>query len=158
SKCMLDALGVWAGIAGEAQAVTSIDITDSSLAAGVRPVLLTYDNVAGDGAPATYIVPNRALLSALVEAVRCARSISVITPAEADAFAAATTGVRVAFADGRELKSDLLVAAEGRASPLREAAGIKVVGWDYPQTGIVTIVRHERPHEGRALQHFLPAG
>jgi 2-octaprenyl-6-methoxyphenol hydroxylase len=41
---------------------------------------------------------------------------------------------------------------------LREAAGIKVVGWDYGQTGIVTTVTHERPHNGVAVQHFLPAG
>jgi 2-octaprenyl-6-methoxyphenol hydroxylase len=51
-----------------------------------------------------------------------------------------------------------VVAADGRRSFLREAAGIKVVGWSYPQTGIVTTVAHERPHEGVAVQHFLPAG
>jgi 2-octaprenyl-6-methoxyphenol hydroxylase len=37
-------------------------------------------------------------------------------------------------------------------------AGIKTVGWDYPQAGIVTVVAHERPHGGKAVQHFLPAG
>ena len=62
------------------------------------------------------------------------------------------------LADGRALAAALVVAADGRSSPLREAAGIKVVGWSYPQTGIVTTVAHERPHEGVAVQHFLPAG
>jgi len=41
---------------------------------------------------------------------------------------------------------------------MREAAGIKIIGWNYAQTGIVTTVRHDRPHQGRAVQHFLPAG
>jgi 2-octaprenyl-6-methoxyphenol hydroxylase len=50
------------------------------------------------------------------------------------------------------------VAADGRASPLREAADIGVVRWSYPQTGIVTFVRLEQPHQGRAVQHFLPSG
>ena len=45
-----------------------------------------------------------------------------------------------------------------QGSPLREAAGIGVVRWSYPQIGIVTTVRHEKPHQGRAVQHFLPAG
>ena len=30
--------------------------------------------------------------------------------------------------------------------------------WSYPQVGIVTTVRHEKPHQGRAVQHFLPRG
>jgi 2-octaprenyl-6-methoxyphenol hydroxylase len=50
------------------------------------------------------------------------------------------------------------VAADGRGSRLREAAGIQVVRWSYPQAGIVTTVRHAKPHGGRAVQHFLPSG
>jgi 2-octaprenyl-6-methoxyphenol hydroxylase len=41
---------------------------------------------------------------------------------------------------------------------LRRAAGIRTVEWQYRQTGIVTTVRHERPHRGIAVEHFLPAG
>jgi 2-octaprenyl-6-methoxyphenol hydroxylase len=36
--------------------------------------------------------------------------------------------------------------------------GIGVVGWSYPQTGIVATVEHERPHNGVAYEHFLPSG
>jgi len=158
SKRMLEVLGVWSAVASEAQAVASIEITDSSLGAGVRPVLLTYDNITGDGAPATFIVPNAVLLDALTAAVRRAAGVSVIAPAEASGFASTDVDVGVRLADGSELECALLVAAEGRQSRLREAAGIKIVGWDYPQIGIVTTVRHQRPHGVRAVQHFLPAG
>ena len=41
---LLQAIGVWQAIAEHAQPVTGIDITDTSLEAGVRPVLLSYDN------------------------------------------------------------------------------------------------------------------
>ena len=58
----------------------------------------------------------------------------------------------------RSLRAALLVAADGRASPLREAAGIGVVRWSYRQAGIVTTVRLKQPHQGRAVQHFLPSG
>ncbi len=151
-------VGVWRSIAVEAQPVTGIEITDSSLQAGVRPVLLTYDNTTADGEPATYIVPNGALTTSLVAAVKNAPSITVLAPAEATGFSRGDAVATVDLADGRTLTCALVVAADGRNSPLREAAGIKVVGWDYPQTGIVTRVRHERPHEGRAVQHFLPSG
>ena len=76
SKRLLEVIDVWRSIAVEAQPVTGIEITDSSLQAGVRPVLLTYDNTTADGEPATYIVPNGALTSSLVAAVKNAPSPS----------------------------------------------------------------------------------
>jgi 2-octaprenyl-6-methoxyphenol hydroxylase len=51
-----------------------------------------------------------------------------------------------------------VVGAEGKASTVRQAAGINVVGWDYPQSGVVATVRFERPHEGVAYEYFMPSG
>jgi 2-octaprenyl-6-methoxyphenol hydroxylase len=158
SKRMLEVLDVWPLVADVAQPVTGIEITDSTLETGVRPVLLTYDNVTGDGEPATYIVPNSALQAALRRRVESSSSLELITPAEAMDFASNESGIEVTLADGRAIAASLLVAAEGRRSRLREAAGIKVVGWSYPQIGIVVTVHHDRPHGGRAVQHFLPSG
>jgi 2-octaprenyl-6-methoxyphenol hydroxylase len=41
---------------------------------------------------------------------------------------------------------------------LRAQQGIGVIGWSYPQTGIVATVAHEKPHNGVAYEHFLPSG
>jgi 2-octaprenyl-6-methoxyphenol hydroxylase len=62
------------------------------------------------------------------------------------------------LSDGRSIAASLLVAADGARSRLREAAGIGWVGWSYPQSGIVATIGHERDHEGRATEHFLPSG
>ena len=158
SKHMLDVLGIWEKVAGEAQAVSEIEITDSGLEAGIRPVLLTYANQVGEHEPASFIVPSQALSRALHEAVTNVSEIELIAPAEASSFESGDAGVDIALADGRTLRAALLVAADGRRSPLREAAGIKSIGWSYPQIGIVTTVEHDRPHMGRAVQHFLPGG
>ena len=158
SMHLLQAIGVWQAIAEHAQPVTGIDITDTSLEAGVRPVLLSYDNSTVSGEPATYIVPVGPLTAALRAKVDSLPSITLIAPADALGFTADETGARIRLADGREIEASLVVAADGRRSPLREAAGIKVIGWSYAQTGIVTTVRHDRPHDGRAVQHFLPHG
>ena len=56
------------------------------------------------------------------------------------------------------LRARLVVACDGARSPLREEAGIGVVSWAYPQSGIVATIAHERDHEGRAEEHFLPSG
>jgi 2-octaprenyl-6-methoxyphenol hydroxylase len=66
--------------------------------------------------------------------------------------------VRVQLSDGSHIAARLLVAADGARSSIRDQAGIAVHGWDYGQSAIVTAVSHERDHEGRAVEHFLPAG
>lgn len=160
ARRMLDTLGVWSGIAGEAQAVREIEITDSSLEAGIRPVLLKYDNRLGDedGEPASHIVPATVLEEALHRSVASDPGLTLIAPSEIARFADTGSAMAVTLVDGTEISASLLVGAEGRRSASREAARIKTVGWRYGQTAIVTTVAHERPHDGRAIQHFLPAG
>ena len=155
---MLSRLGVWARCQAAAQAVAAIDITDSSLAAGVRPVLLSYDNLVGDAEPASHIVPNAALHAALEAQVRATPGVTVIGQSGVIAFKAGSDRVSVTLEGGRTISAKLLAAADGRGSRLRGMAGIKTVGWPYPQTGITVTIRHDRPHQGRAVQHFLPGG
>lgn len=158
SRRMLDVLGVWPRLADQAQPVNRIEITDSSLEAGVRPVLLTYDNDIGGGEPGSWIVPGAKLLQGLAETVASDANLTVLGACEGVAIDTTEPFIEVTLADGRRLTANLVVAAEGRRSQLREAAGIKIVGWSYNQTGIVATVGHERPHQGVAVQHFLPAG
>jgi 2-octaprenyl-6-methoxyphenol hydroxylase len=64
----------------------------------------------------------------------------------------------VTLADGAAMTARLLVGADGARSKIREQAGIVTHGWNYDQSAIVTTVAHEREHNGRAEEHFLPAG
>jgi 2-octaprenyl-6-methoxyphenol hydroxylase len=69
-----------------------------------------------------------------------------------------STRIDVQFAGGDKMSARLLVGADGARSKIRECAGIRTHGWNYGQSGIVTTVAHERDHQGRAEEHFLPAG
>ncbi len=68
------------------------------------------------------------------------------------------SGIRVKFSDGGAMAARLLVAADGARSTIRQSAGIATHGWNYDQSAIVINVAHERDHNGRADEHFLPAG
>jgi 2-octaprenyl-6-methoxyphenol hydroxylase len=157
SRRLLEAIGVWRIVAGDAQPVSGIDITDSSLTDAIRPILLSYDTAVTEGEPGMWIVPADVIHRAAAEALAAAEGITRISGI-ATGLTADSSAIAVRLADGRSLGAGLVVACDGRSSPLRTAAGIKTVDWRYDQTGIVTTVRHERPHGGRAVQHFLPAG
>ena len=158
SKRLLATLGIWSALAEHAEPVAAVDITDSALQDAFRPVLVSYENTVEGGEPATYIVENERLHAAILGGASGRSGIALMGGAAAEGFAADEHGITVSLAGGRALRSRLLVAADGRASRLREAAGIGVVGWKYPQVGIVTTVQHKKPHRGRAIQHFLPSG
>ncbi len=158
SKAVLDSLGVWDAIADVAEPMTSIEISDSALGDGVRATRLTYDAVTADGAPAAYMVPSAELHRALYNSVANDPSITWIAPAEATGLTLGDFSAAITLSDDREIKAALCVAAEGRASKLRDAAGIGTTGWGYAQRGIVATVQFELPHNGVAIQHFLPGG
>jgi len=158
SKNALAALGVWDAVASVAEPMTSIEITDSALEDGLRPTLLTYNATTSDGSIAGYIVPAGALVAALYDVLQSDDGIRWIAPADAIGLSLQSTHIETHLADGHSLVSSLLVAAEGRQSRLRDAAGIKTTGWDYGQRGIVATVQFSQPHHGIAVQHFLPGG
>src|SRR5829696_1526214 len=156
ARRMLAALGVWVAIEGGAQPILDMVITDSRVAEPVRPVFLTFDGEVEPGEPFAHMVESGALAAALIEACRAAAVD--LHPAAAGGCEADDEAVSLRLAAGGSARAHLLVAADGARSRLREEAGIGWVGWSYPQSAIVATIAHERDHEGRAVEHFLPAG
>jgi 2-octaprenyl-6-methoxyphenol hydroxylase len=159
---MFGALGVWEPMAAGAEPITEMVITDSRTRDVVRPVYLTFAareagaEAADSHEPFAHMVWARTIDRVLAEACIAA---GVVMRAEAvRAVEADLHRARVRFASGEEISAALAVAADGARSRLREAAGIGWVGWDYHQSGIVATIGHERDHQGRAVEHFLPAG
>lgn len=158
SQAVLKSLGVWDALAPCAQVMSQIEISDSARDDGVRPTRLTYDAVTGDGAPAAYMVSAQVLHRALYDAVAQKPAVTWVVPADAASMTADGVSARITLNDGRTIDAALCVAADGRHSKLRDAAGIKTTGWRYGQRGIVATVAFELPHNGVAIQHFLPGG
>ena len=153
---VFEALGVWPAMAASAQPITTMRITDSGGGDISRPLFLTFDGDIAPGEPFAHMVPNSASAQALLEAV--ADTITVIAPATITGYSAEAGAARLVLEDGRILTAPLLVAADGGQSALRGMAGIGVIAHDYQQTGLVTTIGHELPHDGVAYEHFRPAG
>jgi len=179
ARRLFEAIGVWERVAGEAQPILDMAVTDSRLQDVVRPTFLTFAGEVEPGEPFAHMIENRFLLHALTERAR-ADGVELRTAAVADFEVSRSRGravsqglsrpdedaiattpgdrIDVRLSGGETISARLLVAADGARSAIRERAGIACIGWDYGQSGIVTTVNHERDHGGRAEEHFLPAG
>jgi 2-octaprenyl-6-methoxyphenol hydroxylase len=174
SQQMLQVLGLWQGMASAASPILDIRISDGHPgtvtpggASGLHLHFSHQDVGAATGRPAApqesppalgHIVENTAIRRAGLDRLRALAGIELFAPAELVEVARGSGGVTARLADGRSLAARLLVAADGRGSLQRQAAGIKVMEIDYPQTAIVATVAHSEPHHGVAHEHFLPSG
>ena len=156
ARRLFEAIGVWQAVEKKAQPILDMVVTDSKLDDIVRPTFLTFAGEVEEGEPFAHMVENRLLVDALVAK---AKELGIDLRATAVAgFEHGKNRVDVRLANGALLSARLLVGADGGKSQIREQAGIATHGWSYDQSAIVTTVAHERPHNGRAEEHFLPSG
>ncbi|HEY2248167.1 MAG TPA: ubiquinone biosynthesis hydroxylase [Bradyrhizobium sp.] len=153
---LFETTGAWEKVADTAQPILDMVVTDSKLEDATRPVFLTFAGDVAPGEPFAHMVENRHLIDALVARAQ-AEGVDLRATA-VTSYESRSDGIDVTLADGSAIDASLLVAADGARSKLRERAGIATHGWDYDQSGIVVTVGHERDHQGRAEEHFLPAG
>ena len=153
---MLTALGVWPHLAPHAQPIHEILVTDGKPGQPASPFSLHFDASEIGAATLGHIAENRHIRSALYAAMP--PGLTLIAPAVVTRLENIPGGIIAHLSNGESVKAALAVAADGRDSKLRAEMGIGVIGWSYPQTGIVATVAHERPHNGVAYEHFLPSG
>ena len=156
ARRLFETIGVWDSIAADAQPILDMVITDSKVGNAMRPTFLTFDGEIAPGEPFAHMIENGPMIAALLDRAR-AEGVD-LRPFAIRQFAYDPGHVTATLSDGTALPARLLVAADGARSVIREQAGIASVGWDYDQAGIVTTIAHERDHNGRAEEHFLPPG
>ena len=159
SRALLMEAGVWDRLPDPPNPILDIRVTDGRIGRPASRLHLHFDHreAGDDPGPFGWMVEARGLRRALNAHVQTLTHLRVFAPAEATAERAGD-GAAVRIANGPEIACRLVIAAEGRNSPLREAADIPVTRFDYGQTGIVCAISHERPHNNMALEHFLPSG
>ena len=153
---LFESLGVWQAVAAHAQPILDMVVTDSQLEDVTRPVFLTFAGAVEPGTPFAHMVQNQLLIDELV--TRATAAGIDLRPTAVTSYTSRPDGISVTLGDDQVIEASLLVAADGARSKLRARAGIATHGWDYDQSGIVVTVGHERDHQGRAEEHFLPSG
>lgn len=150
---VLKSIGVWEKLGTDPAPILDIRISD-----GPSLFFLHYDYSDLGDDPMGYMVENRHMRRALMARLSEISNIKVISPAEVSSLERSDSGVVAQLDTGLKLKSRLVIAAEGRRSPTRDQAGIRLTQWSYKQTAIVCSVRMEKSHDFIAHEHFLSAG
>jgi len=162
---MWRALGLGDELDQVAQPIEQIMVTDGRLGGRARPggpspLHLHFDRteLSESDEPLGLMLEARHVRLALDRGVKARPSIRMIQPMSVTEIARDPAGVTVTLANGDKMRAPLLVGADGRRSFVRQAVGIRTIGWDYPVTAIVATIAHEEPHDAVAHEYFLPNG
>jgi len=162
SQRVIAAAGLWDRLPNQSCPIEEIRVSDGKLGRPASRLFLHFDhreatNPGEQSGPFGWMVEARDLRVAMNRALHDIPNLRVFAPVAAQVERSAR-GATIRIAGGPTIQARLVVAAEGRRSPLREAAKIPLTRLPYGQTGIVCAIAHERPHHNVALEHFLPAG
>ncbi|HET6535775.1 MAG TPA: FAD-dependent monooxygenase, partial [Sphingomicrobium sp.] len=151
SMRMLETIGVAAHLAEPGCPIRRIAVAD-----GLKPGGLHFES--DDEEPLGWMHENRHLRAALHASAEAGRNSWLLWKSRVSRVDRDDHAVVVALEDGRKLQAPLLVAADGRNSRTRETAGIRVARWKYDHQAIVSVLRHERPHDHVAYEIFYSGG
>ncbi|MCZ7455085.1 UbiH/UbiF family hydroxylase [Rhizobium rhizogenes] len=152
----MDRLGLWSRIAPAAARLSTMQIIDGTDRLLRAPTVQFRSSEIGLDAFG-WNIPNEALLGVLAEAVEQEHNITRLDTS-AETIDIGNDRITVTLANGETLSADFLIGADGRKSMVRDAAGIGVKSWSYPQTAVVLNFGHSRPHGNVSTEFHTPTG
>lgn len=155
---LLRGIHIWDRIADAAQPMLEIKVTDGRAGEGPSPWMMHFDHAEIEEGPMGYLVEDRHLRLAFLEAMAADEKITHIAGETVINHDVNASSVKVTLANGTAITGRVLIGCDGRRSSVAERAGIKRTSWGYNQTAVVCAVAHEKPHGGIAHQFFMPGG
>ncbi|MBL3590302.1 MAG: 2-octaprenyl-6-methoxyphenyl hydroxylase [gamma proteobacterium endosymbiont of Lamellibrachia anaximandri] len=156
TRLILQGMGVWEGLSGEAEPISDIHISDRGHFGFARL------NNRDEGVEALgYVATARALGQALLKDLEQEPDIDLLCPASLKSFSVSDDFVEVNLKEAgevRRVRTALLVAADGGDSAVRGRLAISSKEQAYGQTAIIANITTERPHQGVAYERFTNTG
>ena len=156
SRRILETLGVWPAVHSMATPIRKIHVSDQGRFGFARI------DAAEQGLDAMgYVVPNRALGSALWTRLQAQAGTRIFCPARVSRVEAGERAVTLEVTQegaAAIIDAKLVVAADGVQSAVRGAFGIDADSRDYGQTAVITTVLPQRFHDNVAYERFTDSG
>ena len=149
-------MGLWNALRGEATPIHSIHISDRGHF-GFTRLDCRDEGVEALG----YVAVSRAMGAVLAERLQQLPNVEVLCPATVTNVVIGSDHAEVVIdgdAEPRRLTANLVVAADGATSQVRDWLGIDALRWEYGQTAVITNITPQRPHHNRAFERFTASG
>ncbi|NNE81133.1 MAG: UbiH/UbiF family hydroxylase [Silicimonas sp.] len=157
-RALLDEIGVWPDLAVAATPLETLRVIDS---AGDPPAIRTERAFRSDDLGAVafgWNLPNALTRQVLAERATTTDGLTLKFGTGFSNLLSRDGEARITLGDGTRIAARLAIAADGRASPLREAAGIDVEITRYGQKALAFAVTHEVPHNAVSTELYLSGG
>jgi len=156
SVTALETLGVWELCAAHASPLKIMRIVDDTGRLWRAPeVKFDADEIDLDAFG--YNIENRHLIAALEQRAGALANLRM-TDDEVRSVTPGDEAVTLTLKSGGKLSAPLVIAADGRRSLCREAAGIAVNERDYKQAALTVCLTHTRPHRDTSTEFHTPSG
>ena len=150
------ALGLWDRFAADAAPLEKIRLVDDTGSLfRLPPVEFPAREIGLDAFGEN--IENDALVAGLADIARATPGLTLIESLIAE-VAPAPDAISASLDDGRKIGARLVVAADGRKSIARDAAGIAVEAWPYPQTALTVLLEHDQPHRDVSTEFHTRSG
>ena len=153
SAQILDQAGVWKNLEPLGCPIRDIEILD-----GDSPTLLQFLSREVEDKSFGWILSNTDIRKTLMDKMASLKNVSHIAPATVKNFSVTNDKAEILIEDKKSLSAKLIIGADGRQSSVRDYMGVHVRGWDYHQSAVVCFIKHEHPHQNKAIEHFWPSG
>lgn len=155
---LLKDAGLWDGLAPLATDLRVMRLADAGGDASELREVADFDATEVGQPRFGANLPNWAIRQQMRAAVPTLPGVTLLEGVRVTRATPRTTGMILTLSDGRQLRTPLAVAADGRDSFLRQCAGIGVRRWDYGQRALVFAVSHPIPHENISTEIHRSGG
>ncbi|MEL7800837.1 UbiH/UbiF family hydroxylase [Sulfitobacter pontiacus] len=158
ARRVLEAAGIWAHLEEHAAPLQVMRIVDAGGDGDAPLTSRAFDAADISDQPFGWNFPNWLLRRALLERLEALPNVDFRPGTATTSLFTRTTGARVSLSDGTKISTKLVIAADGRDSPMRDAAGIEVTRQSYGQKALAFAVTHPIPHENVSTEVHRSGG
>jgi 2-octaprenyl-6-methoxyphenol hydroxylase len=150
-------LGIWRRIRPQVETYRQVWLSD-----GDYPAVVAFSPDDTQTATLGYVAEHEVLLQELQTCLNQCDRVDWLCPASVTAIERMADGRRALTVtingESQQLRSRLVIGADGSRSFVRQAAGIRTIGWKYWQSCVVAFIKPEKPHAQTAYERFQPEG
>jgi 2-octaprenyl-6-methoxyphenol hydroxylase len=158
ARALLEEVGLWTRLAPHAQPLQIMRIIDAGGPEPEARMSKEFDAADISDHPFGWNLPNWVLRREMAAHLETLPNVTYKTGIGARKLFTRTAEARVGLSDGTRVSSRLVIAADGRGSPMREAAGINVSTTRFGQKALAFAVTHETPHENVSTEIHRTGG